>query len=314
MIVVFGSFNIDFVMRLERMPAPGETILGADYILVPGGKGANQACAAARATATADDGGTRVAMIGKVGQDDWGGFATTYLQEAGVNLDGVARCETPTGCAAIFVDGRGENTIAVASGANLDATADQVPDALLGPDCWLILQMEVEPEENWRLISRARRRGAKVLLNVAPAAPVPAAALDQVDILVVNEIEAAMVAREAGIAEDDPTALARRLSAAHGFTCITTLGAAGAIAVAPDAAWRIDPLPVSPVDTTGAGDAFIGILAAALERGVPLPDALRRGSVGAGLCCTEWGTQTSFPWAERIEERLAELAPARPLA
>jgi ribokinase len=320
MIVVFGSFNIDFVMRLERLPEPGETILEGDYILVPGGKGANQACAAARASrvsGAAEGDGTRVAMVGKVGTDDWGRFATVKLEEAGADVSAVQRIETATGCAAIFVDKAGENTIVVASGANMKAEAAQVPDDLLGPDSWLVLQMEVPPEENWALIGRAKRRGARVMLNVAPAAPVPAAVLDDVDILVVNEIESRMVADSVGIASEDPLEIARRLSASHDLICLTTLGPAGAVAIGPEGgsegSWQVDPLEVTPVDTTGAGDSFIGTLAAALDGGTDLPQALHRASVAAGLCCTRWGTQSSFAWAEEIEARLADLAPARPI-
>ena len=324
MIVVFGSFNIDFVMRLERLPEPGETILEGDYILVPGGKGANQACAAARASrvsgrasGAAEIDGTRVAMVGKVGTDDWGRFATVKLEEAGADVSAVERIETATGCAAIFVDKAGENTIVVASGANMKAEAAQVADDLLGPETWLVLQMEVPPEENWALIGRAKRQGARVLLNVAPAAPVPAAVLDDVDILVVNEIESRMVADSLGLEKEDPIEIARRLSANHDLICLTTLGAAGAVAIGPEGgpegAWKVEPLSVTPVDTTGAGDAFIGTLAAALDGGTDLPQALHRASVAAGLCCTRWGTQSSFAWAEEIEARLGDLAPARPI-
>ncbi len=321
MIVVFGSFNIDFVMRLERLPEPGETILEGDYILVPGGKGANQACAAARASrvsggasGAAESDGTRVAMVGKVGTDDWGRFATVKLEEAGADVSAVERIETATGCAAIFVDKAGENTIVVASGANMKAEATQVADNLLGPETWLVLQMEVPPEENWALIGRAKRQGARVLLNVAPAAPVPASVLDDVDILVVNEIESRMVADSLGLESEDPLGIARRLSANHDLICLTTLGAAGAIAIGPEGAWQVAPLVVTPADTTGAGDAFIGTLAAALDGGTDLPQALHRASVAAGLCCTRWGTQSSFAWAEEIEARLGDLAPARPIS
>ena len=325
MIVVFGSFNIDFVMRLERLPEPGETILESDYILVPGGKGANQACAAARASrvsggasgrasGAAESDGTRVAMVGKVGTDDWGRFATVKLEEAGADVSAVERIETATGCAAIFVDKAGENTIVVASGANMQAEAAQVADSLLGPETWLVLQMEVPPEENWALVARAKARGARVVLNVAPAAPVPAAVLDDVDILVVNEIESRMVADSLGLESKDPLEIARRLSANHDLICLTTLGPAGAVAIGPEGAWKVEPLSVTPVDTTGAGDAFIGTLAAALDGGTDLPQALHRASVAAGLCCTRWGTQTSFAWAEEIESCLGDLAPARPIA
>ncbi len=309
MIVVFGSLNVDFIMRVERLPAPGETVLGGDYLLVPGGKGANQALAAARAAETEQ----RVAMHGCVGSDDWGGFATSLLAEAGVLLSGVRHGDLATGCATISVDRRGENCIAVASGANMEARAERIDDSALRSDCWLLLQMEVPLAENWRLIERARAAGAKIMLNVAPAAPVPAAALDQLDVLVVNEIEAAMLAAAEGLAGTEIETLCGQLAEAHDLLCVATLGGAGAIAVGPQGRWSVDPLPVTAVDTTGAGDAFVGCLAAALDRGEPIPEALRYASVGAGLCCAKAGTQSSFAWRGEIEAALASLAPARPL-
>ena len=309
MIVVFGSFNIDVVMSLERLPGPGETVLGGDYMLVPGGKGANQACAAARA---AKGSAATVAMIGKIGADDWGDFALARLSEAGVDLDAVARGRSPTGCALICVDAAGENAISVASGANLETEAAQVPERMLGPGHWLVLQMEVPPEENWRLVERARRRDCKVLLNVAPAASVPEDVLEAVDVLVFNEVEGRMLAECAGLAADDPLDIARRLRDSHGVTAVATLGPAGAAAFAPGESWRVAALPVAPVDTTGAGDAFVGNLVVALEAEATLPEALRRASVAAGICCETRGTQTSFPWADQIEDRLAELGSARP--
>ncbi len=309
MIVVFGSFNIDVVMSLERLPGPGETVLGGDYMLVPGGKGANQACAAARA---AKGSAATVAMIGKIGADDWGDFALARLSEAGVDLDAVASGRSPTGCALICVDAAGENAISVASGANLETEAAQVPERMLGPGHWLVLQMEVPPEENWRLVERARRRDCKVLLNVAPAASVPEDVLEAVDVLVFNEVEGRMLAECAGLAADDPLDIARRLRDSHGVTAVATLGPAGAAAFAPGESWRVAALPVAPVDTTGAGDAFVGNLVVALEAEATLPEALRRASVAAGICCETRGTQSSFPWADQIEDRLAELGSARP--
>jgi ribokinase len=307
MILVFGSINVDFVMRVPRLPRPGETVLGEDYFLVPGGKGANQACAAARA-ALRDTGA--VAMIGRVGADDWADTATHLLIDAKVDTSGIARGDRPTACATIMVDDAGENAIAVASGANLEVTADQVPDHLLGPETWLVLQMEIPPEENWAVMRRARDRGARIMLNVAPAAPVPAEFLDMCDILVVNEIEARMVAGASDLVDDDPAGVARHLSEAHGLTSIVTLGGAGALAIGADIACTLKALDVTPVDTTGAGDAFVGALAAALDAGRDMMAALHWASVAAGLCCTIAGAQSSFARTEQIHARLDDLAPA----
>lgn len=310
-IVVFGSLNIDVAMHLDRIPQAGETVLGGDYILVPGGKGANQACAAARA---AKGSAARVAMAGKVGAGDWGDLALSHLSEAGVDLDAVARGRAPTGCALICVDAKGENAISVASGANLEAEAEQVPDRMLGPGQWLVLQMEVRPEENWRLIARARQRGCKVALNVAPAAPVPQDVLEAIDVLIFNEIEGRMIAAAAGLACDDPIEVGRRLCDVYGLTAVATLGSAGAAAFAPGESWSAEALPVAAVDTTGAGDAFIGSLVVALQAGTDLPEALRRANAAAGITCETRGAQTSFPWAAQIENRMTGLAPPQRIA
>ena len=307
-IVVFGSFNIDVAMRLDRIPRAGETVLGGDYILVPGGKGANQACAAARAAAGSTAG---VAMAGTVGADDWGDLALSHLSEAGVHLDAVAKGRAPTGCALICVDAKGENAISVASGANLEAAAAQVPERMLGPNHWLVLQMEVRPEENWRLIERARRRGCKVALNAAPAAPIPLDVLEALDVLVFNEVEGRMLAASAGLDGDDPIEVGRRLRDTYGLTAVATLGPAGAAAFAPGESWSVPALPVTPVDTTGAGDSFIGSLVVALQAGTALFEALRCASAAAGIACETRGAQTSFPWADQIKERMADLAPPR---
>ena len=197
MILVFGSLNIDLVVRVKSLPAPGETVLGPSYDVVAGGKGANQALAAARA-------GAAVAMIGAVGKDAFGEIALAELGVAGVDLAGVARKGPRTGAAFITVDRKGENEIVVASGANLKTRQSQVPDAALGTATLVVLQMEVPVRENWALARRARARGARVLLNAAPAQPLPAEALTSLDWLVANEIEIAAIAGAAGHGDEDP--------------------------------------------------------------------------------------------------------------
>jgi len=151
MIVVFGSINIDLVVPVERLPHPGETVLGPHYTLVPGGKGANQALAAARA-------GGQVRMIGRVGRDGFADLALAELKSAGIDLSSLERDELPTGCALIPVDREGGNLIIVASGANMAATERQVADALLGPQTVVMLQMEVPLADNWRLVGLSRRQ------------------------------------------------------------------------------------------------------------------------------------------------------------
>ena len=304
MILVFGSLNIDLVVRVKSLPAPGETVLGPSYDVVAGGKGANQALAAARA-------GAAVAMVGAVGKDAFGEIALAELGVAGVDLAGVARKGPRTGAAFITVDRKGENEIVVASGANLKTRQSQVPDAALGTATLVVLQMEVPVRENWALARRARARGARVLLNAAPAQPLPAEALTSLDWLVANEIEIAAIAGAAGHGHEDPRAAGAALAAATGIAVVVTLGSQGAVAYAGGEAWEIGALPVTPVDSTAAGDAFVGTLAAALDAGAALPAALRRASVAGALACLVAGAQPSLPTRAAVDARLKELAPAR---
>jgi ribokinase len=279
MIVVFGSINVDLIVPVPRLPRAGETVLGGDYALLPGGKGANQALAARRA-------GAEVVMAGAVGADPFAGLALDLLRGDGVDTRLVRVAGQPTGCAAIMVSSEGENTIAVASGANASARSDQVPDELLGPGTTLVAQMEVPPSETAILIRRLRTRGGCSLLNLAPALPIDIALLREIDIVVANEGEAAAAMGS------DPERLARRLR--QGL--VVTRGAAGALAILRDGIRIAVPaLAIEPVDTTGAGDTFVGVLAAALDLGAPLEAALHRASAAAGLACLARGAQTAMP-------------------
>jgi ribokinase len=303
MLLVFGSLNADLVFEVEALPRAGETVLCPGYQLAAGGKGANQATAAAKA-------GAEVRMIGQVGDDGFGRFLRAALAEAGVDGARVATSSKPTGVAVIAVDRAAENQIVVGSGANLDSGAGQVEDALLGPGTTLLCQNEVRPEATFEVLERAKARGARTILNLAPAAAVPGRVLDALDVLVVNEVEAELAAGARG----DPAVLARDLALHHGLTCVVTLSARGALALGPGGGWRVEALPVEAVDSTGAGDAFTGVLAAALDQGMSLPKALHRASVAAGLACTRLGAQTSQPGRAAIEAGLAQLAEAAPFA
>ena len=259
----------------------------------PGGKGANQAVAAARD-------GAHVAFAGAVGRDGFAEHALRTLRDAGVDLARVAVADAPTGCASICVDPQGRNQIAVASGANLLARADQVADAQLGPDTTLLLQMEADPLETASLIGRAKSRGARVVLNLAPAFELDQSALRAVDVLVLNEEEAAWLGARLGVGSD-----AVSLQASLGSAVVTTLGGAGVAAVASHGSWRLAAEHVQVADTTAAGDCFTGVLAAGLDRGLDLEAALRRANVAAALCCTRHGTQGSLPCASEIDAALS---------
>ncbi len=303
MILVFGSLNVDLVVPVAQLPVVGETVLGESYRIAPGGKGANQALAARRA-------GAEVRMVGAVGRDGFAAIALQELVAAGVNIDGVARVDAPTGAAFIGVDPRGQNQITVASGANLRARSEQVQDAWLRSPGLLLLQMEVPETENWSLLKRARKAGWSTLLNVAPARPLPTSILPLIDWLIVNELEVLTVAAAAGHRSQDPYQAGASL-ASGGTQTLVTLGAKGAAAFMKGGAWQVDALPVQVVDTTAAGDAFIGAFAAALDSGHRLPEALRWASAAGGLACTAAGAQPSLPAQAAIVARAGDIAPAR---
>ena len=310
MIVVFGSINADLLFPVDALPRAGETVLCSDYRAAPGGKGLNQAVAAARARR---DPAMPVRMVGCVGADDFAALALDALREAGVETGGITRSARPTGCAAVIVDRAAENQIAVASGANLDLAPAALPAAWLEPRTVLVLQREVPPAANRAVIERAAAAGARIVFNLAPAGPVPAALFPSLDLLVVNEIEAQALARQDGLPAASGTEAARAIARCHGVTTVVSLGGAGARAFAPDGAWRCGALAIVPVDTVGAGDAFVASLALGLAMGSPLPETLHRASVGAGLACLGRGGAPAMPTAAAIDARLADLAPARPL-
>jgi ribokinase len=303
-LLVFGSINVDLLFKVASLPRPGETVLCPGYELAAGGKGANQATAAARA-------GAVVRMIGHVGDDSFGRFAREAMVAAGVDCAAIATSRKATGIAVIGVDQDAENQIMVASGANLDTAAGQVADSELASGVTVLCQNEVHAEAGFALLERAKAGGARTILNLAPAGPVPPQVLGLLDVLVVNEIEGRMAAGCADGAE--VAAFARDLATTYDLTCVVTLGAEGALAIGPNLALCVAALPVEPVDTTGAGDAFVGVLAASLDLGRELGPALRRASVAAGLACTRLGAQTSQPSAAQIEARLAEVSAPVPL-
>jgi ribokinase len=293
-IVVFGSINLDLVTRVERFPRPGETIAGRSFAMHPGGKGANQALAAARA-------GARVRLVGAVGRDAFADPALGSLAAGGVDISGVERVDDATGCATIMVDSAGENCIAVVAGANAHADARAIGDEQLGRDSLLVLQQEVSAAANASLLERAHRLGARILLNAAPARPLSSDFLQMLDFLVVNEVEAVTLAGPLGWPVT-PEPFARAAIASHdSLGVVVTLGAQGALAANNESICRAGAPAIEAVDTTGAGDAFVGALAAALDRGETLHGALRYAVAAGSLACTAHGAQSSLPTLDDIE-------------
>ena len=305
MIIVFGSLNMDLVLTVPSIPRPGETVLCEQYMSKPGGKGCNQAVAAARA-------GAPVRMVGRVGRDTFGDGLMSVLDKEGIDAGGVRRSsDRPTGVAFICVDPAAENAIAVASGANLDAEAAQLDDVTVASDAVLVLQMEVPAEQNWKAIERVRAAGGRSILNLAPAAAVPLDVLNALDLLIVNEIEAQMIASELGLPSEGAENAARAVADRAGLSCVVTLGGRGALGIEDGQIWQVDSMAIDPVDTTGAGDAFTGVLAAAMDAGCTLPEAMHRANVGAALACMALGAQDSLPTVEAITRNLDRVSQPR---
>lgn len=297
MIIVFGSINLDIVTRTARIPGPGETVKGDSYQLIPGGKGANQALASRRA-------GSETLMAGAVGKDAFADLALENLKRDGVNLSLISKVDAPTGIANITVDENGENAIAVASGANANAAAEQL-DALEQVSGYLLTQNEVPEKETHLAHLKARELGLKTIHNVAPATKLSKAELAVIDWLVVNETEALIVAFAAGISAGfDSVKAAEALAQQTGNNVIVTLGNKGAFSFGPAGAYHGKALAVDVKDTTAAGDTFTGVFAAALDQGFSVADALSRASVAGSLAVTVFGAQPSIPNKAAIEKML----------
>jgi len=296
MILVAGSANLDFVVRVPHVPAPGETVLGGDTVLAPGGKGANQAVAAARA-------GGDVAFLGAVGRDDFARPLLESLQASGVRTHLVRHVPAPTGAAYISVADGGENAITVAPGANAHLAPQDLPD--LAGVTHLVLQLET-PLDTVRAYARAARTaGVAVVLNAAPARSLPDDLLASVDVLIVNEGELARLAGVTG----DVHVLASHVRTRGSRVIVVTLGSRGSYALTHDGAVRLPAYSVQVVDTTGAGDTFVGVLTACLSRSDSVADALRAANAAAALACTRPGAQPSMPTLEEIRHLLVHARP-----
>lgn len=302
MIVVFGSITLDLVVSPSRLPKVGETALVDAYKLFPGGKGANQAYAAAR-------GGADVRFIGSVGNDQFADLATANLRQIGIDLSGLARADLPTACASVWVDGAGDNQIVVASGANLSTRARQLTEAAPGGRDVCILQLELDLGETWQAIQIAKDKGARVVLNAAPFQTIPATVLNLLDVLILNEVEAEMIAEDAALGTVAPPEIALSLGQKHSLAVVITLGGDGAVGYDPIKEWclRVPALEITPIDTVGAGDAFVGAFAAGFHDGQDLGECMRRGAIAGGLTCLGPGAQESVPDRAMIEARVDEI-------
>jgi ribokinase len=292
-VVVVGSVNADLLTQVAVHPAPGETVLGRSMSVLAGGKGANQAVAAARL-------GAEVAFVGAVGDDSFAGPATAGLRAAGVDLSALATVPGPTGIALVTVSADGENSIVVISGANAAVAADTVSAhaaTVAGADV-VVLQGEI-PRAATETAARLAR--GRVLLNLAPVIELSADVVRRADPLVVNEHEARLALSLVGgpdVPDDDHAAAARALTSAGVTSVVITLGSAGAVVATRSGDGEVAAVPspkVSAVDTTGAGDAFVGALASRLAAGDELLDAARLAARVGAYAVTGVGAQSSYP-------------------
>jgi ribokinase len=295
-VVVVGSANMDLVIPLDRLPAPGETALGASSSRNPGGKGANQALAAARA-------GAPTRMVAAVGADPDGDALLEVLQQSNVDTGTVWTVHAPTGLAVVMVEESGENSIVVVPGANAELSPrDATPTNLL-PAAVVLLQLEIPLRTVLATARAIHPTGTRVILNAAPAVALPDELWPLLDVLVVNEHEAVTLAGV--VAGTDPVEAAAALTE-RVPEVVVTLGAAGAVHVTARGRTAVPSPRAEVVDTTAAGDTFCGVLAAGLAAGLEMPAAIRRANAAASLAVEAAGAAPSIPWADAIDRRLQE--------
>jgi ribokinase len=301
-VVVVGSSNTDMVVKTQRIPSPGETVLGGDFLMTAGGKGANQAVAAARL-------GAEVTFVARVGADIFGERAVANIAAAGVRTEQIARDENnPSGVALICVDEVGQNSIVVAPGANGHLTPEDVQAArpAFAAANVVVIQFEVPLRTVAAAIRLANELGKMVVVNPAPALPLPEGFLNGVDVLTPNEGEAAMLLGHTLSEGFDGEKAARALLERGVGAAVVTLGPLGVAAATRDRDFYAPPHTVKVLDTTAAGDCFTGALACALGEGMELGPAIHFANAAAALSITRMGAQTSMPARLEVETFLAE--------
>ena len=303
-VFVAGSVNMDVSARVQQQPRPGETVFGSELLFTPGGKGSNQAVAASRLMGEAATKNV-VSFIGKIGVDAFGRELRAFLERENLDLTGLqGSIIQPSGTALISVDEAGENQIIVIPGSNVELGAEEVADAPLRPGDIAVAVFEIPQETIVSFFRRARGRGARTLLNPAPYAKFHRDLPALCDVLILNEVELAGLAGLTTAPHEEGDCL-RVMHAAQQFheqTLIVTLGANGALALATGGCWRVPGITVKAVDTTGAGDCFVGAFAAASARGEVLPAALAFANAAAALSVTRPGASATMPTRAEVTE------------
>lgn len=292
-VLVVGSLNADLVVRAPRFPQPGETLSGEDLHVIPGGKGANQAVAAARL-------GANVSMFGRVGKDNFGDFLLENLKTNNVDTQLIQRDDASTGTAIIVVDSNGQNSIVLSPGANDKVSTADVEHASFLHHDLLLLQLEIPIPTVLSAAQRAKESKTRVILNPAPAKDIPDELVALADFIIPNETELSLLTGME--VKDLPSAVlaARRLMQRGATTVIVTLGSNGALIISESLVAPIKTYPVQVVDTTAAGDAFIGGFATALLNNRALEESVQYGCVCGALACTKFGAQPSLPTREEV--------------
>jgi ribokinase len=296
-ILVIGSLNADLVARAPHFPQPGETISGDDLQIIAGGKGANQAVAAARQ-------GAKVAMLGRVGKDGFGDTLLENLKNNHVDTSNIERDDSSTGTAIIVVDANGQNSIVLSAGANGKVSPADVDHASLLSPSLLLLQLEIPIPTVLHAAQRASENNIRVILNPAPAQPLPDELISLVDFIIPNENELSLLTdlevKDVPSAEQSARALLKR----GAKNVIVTLGSKGALFASSTQATLVDAYQVDVIDTTAAGDAFIGGFASALLRGVKVEEAVKYANACGALAATKFGAQPSLPDKDEVESFL----------
>ncbi|RWM76631.1 MAG: ribokinase [Mesorhizobium sp.] len=303
MIIVIGSINLDLIANVDRLPAPGETVRGSGFTTAPGGKGANQALAAARA-------GAKVRMVGAVGKDNFATEALALLRDGKIDLSGVGETFASTGTALIMVADDGENVIAVVPGANDSVVTGDLSKAFLKNGDVVLLQQEIPLQTVDAALDAARAAGAVSVLNTAPFRGEAAAFLGKADYVVANETEFDLYGEALSLSGRDRPARMRDYAGKTGRTIVVTLGGDGVLAATPADLLMLPALKITPVDTVGAGDTFCGYFAAGLSSGLPLDQALARAAAAGSLACLKPGAQPAIPLAKDVDAALQN-PPAR---